>query len=165
MRMVRLMVVVSLSLLLLSCITFSDSERMRVSDFRDFESWFRVTDEPLIGAGNGPLLGRHLEEEGMREVYINEIGRGGFDGGRNLFPKGTVIVKDTHYVSRDGGKGRRWNITVMRKREAGYDPEHNNWEYVTAGPTKFIRVQGTYPLCIECHVFAREQDYVFTWPQ
>ena len=71
-------------------------------------------------------------------------------------------MKDTFYLTEDGGRGRRWNITVMKKREAGYDPENNDWEYVTAGPAKGVRYQGKMSLCIDCHVDA-EKDYVFTW--
>lgn len=98
----------------------------------------------------------------MREVYVNQIGESGFGGGGvEAFPEGTIIVKDTFYLGDDGTQGRRWNITVMRKREQGYDPENDDWEYVQAGPRKGVRYQGKIPLCIDCHVSA-EFDYVFT---
>jgi hypothetical protein len=149
--------------LLASCVTYSDKDRLRTRDFSDFEAWSKVSEVPLTGDGGGFLAGKHLEERGMREVYTNEIGRPVFqEGGPVPFPSGTIIVKDTFYLDDGGAKGRRWNITVMRKRDAGYDPDHNDWEYVTAGPRKGVRYQGTMELCIDCHI-AAERDYVFTW--
>ena len=146
-----------------SCVTISDSQRLKTRDFSDFESWFKVNAKPLIGDGDGFLRGKHLENEGIREVYANEIGQKVFQGNvQPPFPQGSIIVKDTFYTAKDGGKGRRWNITVMRKREPGYDPANGDWEYVTAGPRKGVRYQGTMPLCIDCHV-AADKDFVFTW--
>ncbi len=146
-----------------SCVTISDRARLRKADFNEFESWYKINDEPLTGAGEGFLRGKHMEEGGMREVYVNEIGQSSFSGDAQVpLPEGTVIVKDTFYIAKDGTKGRRWNITVMRKREPGYDTENNDWEYVTAGPGKGVRFQGRMPLCIECHI-AADKDFVFTW--
>ena len=166
MKIARIVVILPTVFLLMSCITYGDAERLRISDFSDFESWHKVNPESLIGPADGLLQGRHLEEGGMREVYVNSVGRSVSDGETELpFPEGSIVLKDTYYIDRDGGRGRRWNITVMRKRAEGYDSENGDWEYVTAGPTKFIRLQGRAPLCIECHVYAEDRDYVFTWPE
>ena len=146
-----------------SCVTYNDDDRMRTADFEAFESWHKVNAETLTGTSKGQLQGKHLEDRGYRELYVNEVGRPAFAGdGIVPLPEGTIIVKDTYYIARDGSRGRRWNITIMKKREAGYDPDNNDWEYATAGPRKFIRYQGTMSLCVDCHVVA-ERDYVFTW--
>ena len=148
-----------------SCITFWDEKRTVRADYEDFESWYKINSKPLIGDADGLLQGRHLEAEGLREVYINEIGRPVIEGTRDLpFPSGTIIVKDTYYRTEDGERGRRWNITVMRKRETDYDPDNNDWEYLTVNANKTIRIQGKMTLCIDCHA-AAEDDYVFTWPE
>lgn len=160
----RIIAVIAIAIIVLaSCVTISDRDRLRKSNFSDFESWHKINAEPLVGAAGGLLRGKHLEEGGMREVYVNEIGRPVFTGeSQGPLPEGTIIVKDTFYIAKDGTKGRRWNITVMRKRERGYDSENNDWEYVTAGPGKGVRFQGRMPLCIECHL-AADDDFVFTW--
>ena len=146
-----------------SCVTFDDKDRLKTHDFVDFESWYKVNTQPLTGDAGGLLQGKHLENDGIREVYANEIGSSVFQGKTSPhFPPGAIIVKDTYYTDKNGGKGRRWNITVMKKREQGYDPENGDWEYVTAGPRKGVRYQGTMQLCIDCHA-AAENDYVFTW--
>ena len=151
-----------IALLLASCVTYSDKDRLKTRDFKDFETWHKINIEPLTGDGDGFLQGKHLENEGIREVYTNRIGQPVFQGDSSLpFPSGTIIVKDTYYIDKDQTKGRRWNITVMRKRNPGYDPEHGDWEYVTAGPRKGVRHQGTMELCIDCHIVA-DKDYVFT---
>ena len=157
------LIAVFLCVMLISCVSFGDKERMRKTDYREFESWAKVNAEPLTGTANGLLQGKHLEDRGIREVYVNEVGEPSFSGNAELpLPVGTIIVKDTFYIAKDGLRGRRWNITVMKKRESGYDSENGDWEYITAGPRKGVRFQGIRPLCIECHILA-DRDFVFTW--
>ena len=163
MRKILAATTIVLLIVQVSCVTFNDDDRMKTEDFETFESWHKVNAETLTGTSNGQLQGKHLEDRGFREVYVNDIGRPAFAGGGDIpIPEGTIIVKDTYYIARDGSQGRRWNITIMKKREAGYDSDNNDWEYVTAGPNKFVRYQGTMSLCIDCHV-AAERDFVFTW--
>lgn len=146
-----------------ACVSYSDKNRLRKGDYDDFETWYKVNAEPLIGPAGGLLQGKHLEEGGVREVHVNEVGRPVFTSDEELqIPQGTIIVKDTYYLNEDGTRGKRWNITVMRKREAGYDPEYNDWEYVEAGPGKNVKYQGKLEVCIDCHL-AADRDYVFTW--
>ena len=163
MNRLSMVITIIITIVLASCVSISDRYRLRKADFNEFESWYKINDEPLTGAADGLLRGKHLEEGGMREVYVNDIGQSAFSGDAQVpLPEGTVIVKDTFYIAKDGTKGRRWNITVMRKREPGYDAEYNDWEYVIAGPGKGVRFQGRMPLCIDCHI-AADKDFVFTW--
>lgn len=163
MKILRIITLLLVGVLFTTCVTYSDKERLRKSDFGAFESWHKINAQSLTGDADGALQGKHLENRGVREVYVNSIGKPIIEGtDKPPFPEGTIIVKDTFYITKSGDRGRRWNITVMRKREAGYDPDNGDWEYVTAGPGKGVRYQGKMPLCIECHVDA-ERDYVFTW--
>ena len=162
--MFRLLLLILVAVVLVtSCVSIADRDRLRTPDFRDFESWYKVNKQPLTGDAGGLLQGKHLDTEGIREVYVNDNGRPVFRGEVQLpFPAGTIIVKDTYYADKGGSRGRRWNITVMRKRESGYDSDNGDWEYVTAGPRGGVRFQGIRSLCIDCHS-AAEKDYVFTW--
>ena len=144
--------------------SLGDRDGLTTDHFAEFESWHKVNAEPLIGPADGLLRGKHLERDGVREVYANDIAREVFEGRADLpFPEGSIVVKDTFYLTDEGGIGERWNITVMKKREAGYDPDNGDWEYATAGPRKDIRVRGRWNLCIDCHLDALSTDYVFTW--
>ena len=64
------------------------------------------------------------------------------------------------YSSR--GKGDLANLTIMVKREGGYDPENGDWEYLMTTATKAVRMQGNLGMCIGCHSAAYDSDYVFT---
>lgn len=165
MKTIRFVPLVLPVVLLAGCLSsLGDRNVLKASDFTDFETWYKVNAEPLVGEAGGLLQGKHLERGGIREVYVNEVGRPVFEGRRQLpFPEGTIIVKDTFHLTPEGGKGKRWNITVMRKREAGYDPQEGDWEYATAGARKNLRVRGRWKLCIDCHRIAADKDYVFTW--
>ena len=150
-------------LCLTACLSLGDSDKLTKTDIEEFETWYKVNKEPLVGSAGGALQGKHLEREGMREVYINDIGKPVSTGEMTIpFPVGTIIVKDTFYRNGDGSRGKRWNITVMRKREPGYDSSKGDWEYAEAAPSKSLGIVGKWNLCIDCHVYARK-DYVFTW--
>ena len=46
-------------------------------------------------------------------------------------PKGTIVTKRTYQATPDGMKGDKLFVTfAMIKREAGFDPDNANWEYV-----------------------------------
>jgi len=51
---------------------------------------------------------------------------------------------------------------AMIKREAGYDPQHSDWEYVYATLNeKGIVERGRLKSCIDCHAAAEKRDYLF----
>ena len=71
------------------------------------------------------------------------------------FPVGTLIYKvgPSTYT-------KRFVVIAMRKREAGYDPKHNDWSYLygeSYQPYKSGRVEE----CIACHSKVSADDYVF----
>jgi hypothetical protein len=65
-------------------------------------------------------------------------------------------------------------ITVMVQREAGYDPDNDDWFWVNYGPDGMVRktdtgmamagrvAKGMSMGCIACHANARGADYYFT---
>jgi len=85
-----------------------------------------------------------------------------------------VIVKDNY-----GGEGATLDTvsqspekyfmgaTVMIQREAGYDKKNNDWfwvKYDKDGVAKMndMAIAGKVGLCIDCHVKAQGNDYLFT---
>jgi hypothetical protein len=52
-------------------------------------------------------------------------------------------------------------LTVMYKREAGYDPEGGDWEYmVLDGLGKEVRSRGKLESCRTCHQAVADTDFV-----
>ena len=61
-------------------------------------------------------------------VYVNEIARPAMmEQKLPIFPEGSVIVKEK-LATKDSLSPEL--LTVMRKRESGYDPDKGNWEYM-----------------------------------
>ena len=84
-------------------------------------------------------------------------------------PVGAVIVKEKwltrhipgtiEYDRDDRGPGA---YAAMIKREAGYDSEHGDWEYVYVARGADSTVErGHLSNCRECHSKARDTDYLF----
>jgi len=129
--------------------------------YEGYADWQRVNVETISGDATG-LLGRaHEGSTGFREVYVNAVGREVSFGEANApYPEGTIIVKES-YGSNSGEKGSLSGITIMAKREPGYDPEHGNWEYINLRANMKVQAQGALSGCISCHA-AAERDFVFT---
>ena len=71
-------------------------------------------------------------------------------------------MKESFKRGSSGGKGDLASLTMMVKREDGYDAENNNWEYIMATQAMKVQSQGKLGMCINCHAAAVSNDYVFT---
>ena len=107
------------------------------------------------------------------ETTTSEVSVGGH--------KGTVVVKrnyggpgvSTDAVSKDRGKFIK-AVTVMFKREAGYDKDNKDWFWVKYKPDGSLHTnpkgmmlagrvaKGMDKGCIACHAGAAGGDYLFT---
>lgn len=88
-------------------------------------------------------------------------------------PPGTIITKKT-WMAEDGMKTDQLYVSfAMVKREAGYDPENENWEYIML-PYDETNDYSMHPFgqlegsnrgklqgCIDCHAKAGSGDYLF----
>jgi len=95
-------------------------------------------------------------------VYVNRLGKPAMTEQKSpVFPVGAVIVKEK-LSSRDSKSPEL--MTVMVKREKGYNPDAGDWEYsVIDGAGKKVVEQGKIQQCISCHDEspARQSDHVF----
>jgi len=93
-------------------------------------------------------------------VYVNNLGREAMFAKQPQFPKGSMIVK-----KKFGPRGQLdppQLYTLMRKREAGYNPEVGDWEFsVVAGDGKFVQAVGKLQNCQTCHRAKPDSDFVF----
>ena len=161
MRIAAFGIVLASVIALVSCAT-ADPNATTVKDFDSYESWVQVNTVPITGDATG-TLGRavHEGEAGFRDVFVNSVGEASSFGAASLpYPVGTIFVKNS-YPESDGEMGDLSGVTVMVKRDAGYDPENADWEYINLSASLAINGQGTINGCISCHDVAANRDYIF----
>ena len=97
-----------------------------------------------------------IDQGPNRFLTVSEQAVAHLADGQRVFPVGTVIYKAYH--SKAGG---RMVFAVMRKREAGFDPEHHDWAYLYGESYQPYEI-GRVERCAACHSRAASQDYVFS---
>ena len=156
----RAVILFAVGTLLMSCMSggSSDPDATAIDSFSGYTGWHRVNTSPITGDTTGALGNVHEGSSGFREVYINSVGSAA--SAPLPHPEGTMVVKES-FKNDAGEKGKLTGITVMSKREAGYDPENGDWEYLNVKPNLKVSAQGRLSLCVSCHS-ASDNDYVFT---
>lgn len=80
---------------------------------------------------------------------------------------GTVFLKE-NYLPGEPKPGTPLTITAMIKREKGYDPDANDWQFIQWDTEGKILVDGNSRnppaklMCITCHANMAERDFVFS---
>ncbi len=136
-----------------------------------YRQWTRVNAKPervtswIASLCRNPTVQEVKEEAGnphndkYATVYVNNIGKRAMLQEKTAkFPPGSIIVKEklTYATSKIPEL-----LTVMRKRELGYDPSHGNWEYlVVDGTGTQVQVWGRLQTCQGCHANYRDEDYI-----
>jgi hypothetical protein len=92
-------------------------------------------------------------------VYVNPVGREAMMGKRDSkFPAGSMIVKEK--LGKPDSKKPEM-LTAMIKREAGYNPETGDWEFlVLDGQAIAILERGKLERCSGCHKSYTYSDFV-----
>lgn len=91
-------------------------------------------------------------------VYVTPDAKAVLQSGKGRYPRGAVIVKAK---LTDARSKEAVLFTVMRKREAGYDPRNGDWEYgVLDGRSKRVLAAGRIESCIACHRRYARTDHV-----
>ena len=92
-------------------------------------------------------------------VYVNDVGRHAMMREKvPRFPQGSVIVKEK-LPSRDSSAPEL--LTVMIKRDPGYNPQNGDWEYVALdGSGKSVQARGRLESCQACHMMVKDTDYI-----
>lgn len=153
--------------------TMGRGEPELVPALQQYKQWTRVTRTPyqipsrLAALCEDPTPQTIAAERAANphagayvEVYVNEPGRATMSTkGDVVFPRGTVIVKEKRY---DVQKAEPDLLTIMVKREDGYNPEMGDWEFaVVDGQATTVKARGRLTTCMECHKPARGTDFVF----
>lgn len=131
-----------------------------------YKQWTRVNPSPMLVSAQAatlcaialPAAGPHGPDKFIT-VYVNEIGRHAMmEEKEPHFPQGSVIVKEKLTISNST---KPELLTVMVKRERGYNPESGDWEYmVVDGTGKNVQARGKLENCQTCHLMDKDTDYV-----
>ena len=129
-----------------------------------YKGWTRVNPEPeLLHAPSASLCGIAMSPDPHLDkyitVYVNENGKNAMMKEKHpRFPQGSVIVKEK-LPSKESTSPEL--LTVMVKREDGYNPESGDWEYmITNGTGKEVHDRGRLEKCQSCHMMAKDNDFV-----
>lgn len=160
----------------------SEKELPNVDDPIDYSKWKPLTDKPkriplsdftLCLPSPSDVERRSkldLHYVPMVKLFVNPIGADKIEQRRESpLPVGAIIVKEKwlgyHPDNKfdleldESGPGE---YAAMIKRDAGYDPDHGDWEYVFVTRRPLSTVQrGQLSKCRDCHAKARDTDYVF----
>lgn len=85
----------------------------------------------------------------------------------NTYVPGVVIIKENYAMKKSVPVAPTF-LTIMIKREPGYDPKYNDWEYLQTSVDGQIILRGKYEnpqvknVCADCHGNIKERDYIFS---
>ena len=83
------------------------------------------------------------------------------------YPTGTIVLKE-NFAATEGLPKIPLTITMMLKREDGYDPQGGEWEYVQFDANGNMILRGNSQsevvnkACANCHMNLEERDYIFS---
>lgn len=126
----------------------------------DYKDWTKLNNTSITGDHSGFLGGLHEGSNGVREVYINDVGLNAASGAAPYnYPVGTVILKEQYSSQRAVDSGRNPGITVMVKVSDDAANPAENWAW-SRGYTRTARVSDGF--CSGCHTIAAASDYAFS---
>jgi len=139
-------------------------------DIAGFRTWTKVNAERHLMFHEVAGLCRMATKEDMKmassvhnnkyiDVYVNSVGKDEMLTKKNpVFPVGTVVVKEK-FSERESATPEL--LTVMIKREKGFNPEVGDWEFMTVnGATTEVTARGELENCQSCHVDYKRTDYI-----
>ena len=140
-------------------------------EIASYKSWTKVNKKPQVIASEVAIMcARPTEAQSDMDannphndkfitVYVNDIGKDEMMTKKYpQFSVGTVIVKEklTTAESKEAEL-----LTVMIKREKGYNPKVGDWEFLTFnGAGTETTARGKLENCQTCHLVEKSTDYV-----
>jgi len=95
-------------------------------------------------------------------AYVNDLARESMLGKKTgKFPTGSIIVREKLLTSTAPSPDV---LVVMVKREKGFNPKANDWEFLTvSGDMKKIEKREKEGKCRNCHASEASNDFVFRY--
>lgn len=150
------------------------SARGQVKEIAGYKNWTKVNAVPqlmpervatdcamVVSPGGAVINGpENPHRDKYFTVYVNDVGRTAMLKQKNpKFPVGSIIVKEK---LADKESRSPELLTVMIKREKGFNSVSGDWEYmVLDGAGTKIEGRGQLQNCQACHLTNRKTDYIF----
>jgi hypothetical protein len=126
----------------------------------DYKNWTSINNKPITGDHTGFLGSLHRGAEGVRVVYVNDIGLAANQGSAPYqYPIGTVIVKEQYKNMAKYNDGKKPDLTIMVKVTDNAANPSENWAW-SRGLSKTAKTDDVF--CSGCHTVAVQNDYVFS---
>jgi Cytochrome P460 len=108
-----------------------------------------------------PASESHASSFGV--AYANEVARGSILSKEPAtFPLGSILVREKLSTPTAANPEV---LVVMVKREKNFNPEGNDWEFLTvSGDMKKIEKRERQGKCQQCHASEAKHDFVFPYP-
>jgi hypothetical protein len=96
-------------------------------------------------------------------AYVNDIARASISSEKSpKFPTGSILVREKLLTLNATSPAV---LVVMIKREKGFNPKANDWEFLTvSGDLKKIEKREKEGKCQQCHASEAKNDFVFRYP-
>lgn len=144
----------------------TENEKLR-TEITHYKEWKLVNPapqrvDPALSASCSrplPVVDGGPHEHKYISVYVNSIGADAMLHQRKpVFPEGSIIVKEK---LNDLASKEPELLTVMRKREPGYNASSGDWEYlVLDGKAANITDRGQLASCNSCHTAYKSTDFI-----
>ncbi len=173
MKKLHYKIIVSLVVILIVIVTsglsVKSSDDVSENDLWQYKKWTKVNKTPMnISITIAQLCARQTpiykspEKNPHRDkfitVYVNDLGKEAMFAESPKFAVGSVIVKE----KLPSPTSEPELLTVMIKRETGFNPENGDWEYLVLDPVKTsVLERGKLERCQKCHLEKKDNDYVF----
>lgn len=148
--------------------------RQVVNEIAGYRNWTKVNPTPeLMEMRTMMLCARVTTSKGVDvngaenphqkkyiTVYVNDVGRKAMmEQAKPAFPIGSIIVKEK---LPDKTSQSPELLTVMIKKEKGFNPQSGDWEYlVVDGSGQSVQERGKLETCQSCHLSTPQTDYIF----
>lgn len=99
------------------------------------------------------------EDHVFGAVYMNPLAlQATFTEKKRVYPVGAVIVREKLLTATSNLPEA---LTVMAKREEGFNPAANDWEFLVVDPQAMkVLKREKIGSCQQCHASQRDRDFV-----
>jgi len=126
----------------------------------DYKNWSTIHSQPITGDHTGFLGGLHEGEDGVRQVFVNDIGlEASLGEAPYKYPIGTVIAKEQYPDMAAYNAGRSPGFTAMVKVSDDAANPAENWAWSRGF---LLNASTTDSFCSGCHTISVGNDYVFS---
>jgi len=152
--MINKLVTASLVAIIISVVFYCNYEtpiaqKERIFTFKGWRNSYNLTPDIIESDAHNAYI----------EIYLNEKAKMPYIDILPKFPVGSELYKPL-YSDIEGKEFAR--LVIMVKMYKGYDSKNGDWWYgVSDESGEELYYEGKIPECINCHMLARETDYLF----